>query len=57
MKQILQYLHGTLHHSLMFHKPTDLFVHGFVDFDWAFDLDYRKFTSNYCVYFGGNLIS
>ncbi|XP_022151713.1 uncharacterized protein LOC111019625 [Momordica charantia] len=51
VKCILHYLRGTIDHGLIFHKPKDLSLQGYVDSDWASDPDDRKSTSGYCVFF------
>ncbi|XP_022154958.1 uncharacterized protein LOC111022102 [Momordica charantia] len=57
VKRILRYLKGALHHGLLLSKPSHLNIHGFADDDWASNLDDRKSTSSYCIYFGGNLVT
>lgn len=57
IKRILRYFGGTLDHDLLFCKPANLLLQGFADADWASDLDDRKSTSSFYVYFGGNLIT
>ncbi|XP_038890589.1 uncharacterized mitochondrial protein AtMg00810-like [Benincasa hispida] len=53
VKRILRYLAGTLEQGLLFKKPKDLTIQGFVDADWASDPDDGKSTFGVCVYFGG----
>lgn len=57
VERILCHLKGAGNHGLLFQCPQDLSLYGYVDGDWASDLDDCKFTSNFCVFFGGNLTS
>ena len=57
VKRLLRYLKGTSSYGLIFRKPTNLKLTAFSDADWATDIDDRRSTSGFCVYFGGNLIS
>jgi len=57
LKHILRYVRGTLHLGLLLRPSTqsDLLVYS--DADWAGCLDTRKFTSEYAVFLGDNLVS
>ena len=57
VKRILRYLKGTLDHGLLIKHNTNNTIQGFCDSDWASDIDDRKSTTGYCVYFGSNLVS
>nr|KYP75929.1 hypothetical protein KK1_020141 [Cajanus cajan] len=57
VKRILRYLQGTITHGFHFRRPTNMALMAFSDFDWGSDLDDRKSTTRYCVYFGNNLVS
>ncbi|KAL0539626.1 hypothetical protein IC582_023842 [Cucumis melo] len=57
VKRIIRYLKGVLSHGLGLQKSSHLYLYGFADADWALDLDDRKSTYGFGVYFGGNLIS
>eukprot|EP00253_Pinus_taeda_P021354 PITA_21354 len=58
MKQVFRYLHGTSDYGLCYQGRPGLdrvlVIHGFVDVDWAGDLDHRRSTSGYVFnLFGG----
>jgi len=58
MKQVLRYLRGTSDYGLCYpgRPRLDKFldIHGFVDANWAGDLDWRRSTSGYVFsLFGG----
>ncbi|XP_026415863.1 uncharacterized protein LOC113311235 [Papaver somniferum] len=57
VKRILRYLKRTVEYGLAIRKSTDLSQYAYSDSDWAGNLDDRRSTSGYCIYFGGNLIS
>ena len=57
VKRILRYLKGTLHHGLLIKCSTNTDLMGFCDSDWGNDIDDRKSTTGYCVYFGSNIVS
>lgn len=38
-------------------RPFTMQLYGYADAHWASNLDYRKSTSRFCIYFGGNPIS
>ncbi|XP_068476786.1 uncharacterized mitochondrial protein AtMg00810-like [Phaseolus vulgaris] len=57
VKRILRYLNGTLDHGLLIKHNTNNTIQGFCDSDWASDIDDKKSTTGYCVYFGSNLVS
>ncbi|KAL4373658.1 hypothetical protein AHAS_Ahas05G0103800 [Arachis hypogaea] len=40
-----------------FFKSTYLCLTAFANYDWVSDLEDRKSTSGYCMYYGSNLIS
>ncbi|XP_047949217.1 uncharacterized mitochondrial protein AtMg00810-like [Salvia hispanica] len=56
VKRILRYLSGTIDYGLHV-KASNFKISGFSDSDWASDIDDRRSTTGYCVYFGDNLIS
>ena len=58
IKWILRYLKGTLDVGLLFQKNTDMNVLvGFINSDYASDLDKRISTSGYIFTLGGGLIN
>ena len=58
---MFRYLHGTIDHAICYQGRDGpdrvLNVHGFVDVDWAGDLDQRKSTSGYVFRLFGGVIS
>lgn len=38
-------------------KPRELDLYGHIDSDWPSSLNDRRSTNNYCMLFGGNVIS
>ncbi|XP_042029931.1 uncharacterized mitochondrial protein AtMg00810-like [Salvia splendens] len=56
VKRILRYLSGSTDYGLHI-TPSNFHISGFSDSDWASDIDDRRSTMGYCVYFGDNLIS
>ncbi|KAG8486207.1 hypothetical protein CXB51_019494 [Gossypium anomalum] len=57
VKRILRYLQGTLNYGLHFHRTTKFVLEGYSDLSWGSDIDDRRSTSGYCIFFGGNPIS
>ena len=57
VKRVFRYLSGTLQYCLKFTKSSDFRLIAFCDADWDSDMDDRKSTGGYCVYFRSNLIS
>lgn len=61
VKLILRYLKGTLNYGLEFRpsaNPSSKFaLTAFSDAVWGSDLDDRRSTSGYCLFFGPNLVS
>jgi hypothetical protein len=55
--QILRYLKNASGKRLIFRKNGHLNIEGYCDSDWASCPDDRKFTSGYCMFVGGNLVS
>ena len=51
VKRVFKYLRGTIHYGLCYQGRPGLDrvldIHGFVDADWAGDLDQRRSTSGY----------
>ncbi|XP_039039502.1 secreted RxLR effector protein 161-like [Hibiscus syriacus] len=57
VKRILMYLQGISDYGLQFSSFFELSLVGFTDAIWGVDIDDRRSTSEYCIYFGGNLVS
>jgi hypothetical protein len=61
VKRVFSYLHGTAGYGLCYEGRTRLDkvvdIHGFVDADWARDLDHRRSTSGYVFNLFGGAIS
>jgi Reverse transcriptase (RNA-dependent DNA polymerase) len=55
--QILRYLKGCPGKCMFFEKKGHMRVEVYTDVDWAWCLDDKKFTSGYCAFVGGNLVS
>ena len=56
-KRIMRYAKGTLSHGL-FIKPASLFnLEGYLDSEWATNIDDMKSFSGICVFLSGNLIT
>jgi hypothetical protein len=61
VKRVFMYLHGTTSYRLCYQGRPGLDrvvdIHGFVDVDWAGDLDPRRYTSGYVFNLFGGAIS
>jgi hypothetical protein len=61
VKRVFKYLHGTASYGLCYQGRLGLDrvldIHGFVDADWAGDLDRRRSTSGYVFNLFGGAIS
>ncbi|XP_050102735.1 uncharacterized mitochondrial protein AtMg00810-like [Malus sylvestris] len=59
VKRILRYLHGTLHHGILYSadQMTTRTITAFSDADWAADLNTRRSITGYVVYLGNNPVS
>jgi hypothetical protein len=55
--QILKFLKSALGKGLIFRKNGHLNIEGYCDSDWASCADDRKYTSGYCMFVGGNVVS
>ena len=59
VKRVFRYLRGTSDYSICYHgnssgTPHSVCIHGFVDSDWAGDIDHKRSTSGYVfTMFGG----
>jgi len=57
VKRILRYIQHTIGLGLHIQKVVSPFVSAFSDADWAGDVDDRRSTGGFAVFFGSNLIS
>ncbi|XP_062104094.1 uncharacterized mitochondrial protein AtMg00810-like [Humulus lupulus] len=58
VKRILRYLAGTtLDYGLHLKQASHFHLEAFYDVDWAFDLDDRRSTTSFFIYFGYNLVA
>lgn len=57
VKRILRYLQGTSTFGLHLQKCSSPRITALCDADWAADINDRRSTTGFCVYFGNNLIS
>jgi hypothetical protein len=60
VKRVFRYLRGTTSYGLCYQGRPGLdrvvYIHGFVDVDWAGDMDHRRYTSGYVFnLFGGEI--
>jgi hypothetical protein len=60
VKKVFRYVHGTTSYGLCYQGSPGLDrvldIHGFVDADWAGDLDFKRSTSGYMFnLFGGTI--
>jgi len=56
VKRILRYLTSTRTHGLIIQQCSSPTIHDFSDADWGGDADDRKSTTDYCVFYGRNII-
>ena len=61
VKRVFRYLYGTTDHATCYQGRDGpdkvLDVHGFVDVDWAGDLDHRRSTTGYVFNLFGGVIN
>ncbi|XP_052487964.1 secreted RxLR effector protein 161-like [Gossypium raimondii] len=57
VKRIMRYLQGTLEFGLQFTRHSKLLLEGYSDASWGSDIDDRRSTSGFCIFFGGNPVS
>ena len=66
VNKVSQFMHSPQEHHwkavkrilrLLVKHNTNNTIQGFCDSDWASDIDDRKSTTGYCMYFGSNLVS
>jgi len=57
VKCILRYLADTHSHGLLIQRSSSTNVRAFSDAGWGNDIDDKKSTTGYCVYYGLNIIA
>lgn len=57
VKRILRYVQHTLGFGLRLNKSSSTLISAFSDADWAGNIDDRRSTAGFAVFFGSNLIS
>ncbi|KAK8560971.1 hypothetical protein V6N13_026406 [Hibiscus sabdariffa] len=57
VKRILRYLQGTIDFGLRFSPTTRLDITVFANANWGSDVDDRRSTTGFCLFFGGNPVS
>nr|GEX31236.1 ribonuclease H-like domain-containing protein [Tanacetum cinerariifolium] len=57
LKRILRYVRGTVDFGLQLYASATTSLVGYTDADWAGCPSTRRFTSEYCVFLGDNLLS
>jgi histone deacetylase 1/2 len=57
VKRILRYIHGTRIVGLTFQLSRSTLLSAYSDADWAGDLDDRRSTGGFAIFFGPNLVS
>ncbi|XP_058195078.1 secreted RxLR effector protein 161-like [Rhododendron vialii] len=55
--RILRYLQSTPGRGILFSNHGHLRLEAFTDADWVGFVDDRRFTSGYCTFIGGNLVT
>jgi hypothetical protein len=56
IRRILRYIKGSLGKRLWFKSNGHLRIEGYCDTDWTSYVDDHRFTTEYCVHVGGNLV-
>jgi histone deacetylase 1/2 len=57
VKRVLRYIKGTVQLGLKFQRSSSTLLSAFSDADWAGDIDDRRSTGGFAIFFGPNLIS
>ena len=58
IKRVFRYLRGTTDFSIYYHgNSEDVEVHGFIDSDWARDINGRRSTNGYVLKLFGGVVS
>lgn len=55
--RILKYLKGSPGRGLLYKDHGHLCIEGYADADWASSPLGRRFTTGYCTFVGGNLVT
>ena len=55
--RILHYLKGTPGKGILFKKGGKFTLEAYIDVDYASSVIDRRFTSRYCTFLGGNLVT
>jgi hypothetical protein len=57
VKRILRYVHYSIDCGLQFWASPSTLLSAFSDADWAGNMDDRRSTGRYAIFYGGNLIT
>ena len=57
VKRILRFVQGTLDHGLLLRPSVSSSISVYSDADWAGDVDDRRSTGGYALFYGGNLVA
>nr|XP_017188293.2 uncharacterized protein LOC108173553 [Malus domestica] len=57
VKRIIRYLQGTANYGIRYTHSSDFQINAYSDFDWAADINTRRFITGYVVYLGSNPVS
>jgi histone deacetylase 1/2 len=57
VKRILRYVRYTVDTGLLFRSSSSTLLSAFSDADWAGNMDDRRSTGGYAIFYGGNLIA
>jgi histone deacetylase 1/2 len=57
VKRILRFVKHTIGHGLLLRPSTSPAISAFSDADWAGDVDDRRSTGGFAVFYGGNLVA
>ena len=57
MYRILRYLNNTLGKGLFFQKNVQQNIEAYIDTDWAGSITKQRFTSGFCTYVWGSLVT
>jgi hypothetical protein len=57
VKRILRYVRYTVDTGMLFRSSSSTLLSAFSDADWAGNMDDRRSTGGYAIFYGGNLIA